>query len=235
LFRAKTTNSALASGDYVYWQFVMTGQWDADDSVMYLLSNDGQVQGGVPQRGFGGLFSGCTSLTKAPDLPATIVGGAGYVDMFSGCTGLVLPPKLPATTLGSNAYREMFKGCTSLTTAPELPATTVPSYVYREMFYGCTSLVNVPSELPATTYSDGHNTLPYYGMFENCSSLVKAPKLRCIDYGPDMYMFYNCSSLNEVWLDWEGTFVSNQYYWASNVASSGTLHYNGPTTSHSDY
>jgi hypothetical protein len=34
--------------------------------------------------------------------------------MFKGCTSLTTAPELPATTLVSNCYREMFRGCTSL-------------------------------------------------------------------------------------------------------------------------
>ena len=34
--------------------------------------------------------------------------------MFSGCTSLTAAPELPATTTTTNSYREMFNGCTSL-------------------------------------------------------------------------------------------------------------------------
>ena len=34
--------------------------------------------------------------------------------MFSGCTGLTTAPELPAATLAIYCYQEMFKGCTSL-------------------------------------------------------------------------------------------------------------------------
>ena len=86
------------------------------------------------------MFYGCTSLTKAPDLPATTLATACYTHMFSGCTNLTTAPKLPATTLASACYQYMFNGCTSLTTAPDLPATTLADYCYANMFYGCTSL-----------------------------------------------------------------------------------------------
>jgi hypothetical protein len=60
--------------------------------------------------------------------------------MFSGCTSLTTAPALPATTLIKNCYMNMFNGCTSLTTAPELPATTLADYCYFNIFKGCTSL-----------------------------------------------------------------------------------------------
>jgi hypothetical protein len=34
--------------------------------------------------------------------------------MFRGCTSLTTAPELPATTLASNCYHGMFQGCTSL-------------------------------------------------------------------------------------------------------------------------
>lgn len=60
--------------------------------------------------------------------------------MLDGCTSLTTAPELPATTLASNCYTYMFYGCTSLTTAPDLPATTLTNYCYYYMFDGCTSL-----------------------------------------------------------------------------------------------
>ena len=60
--------------------------------------------------------------------------------MFYGCTSLTKAPALPATTLEFGCYYNMFYGCTSLTQAPALPATTLANYCYFQMFYGCTSL-----------------------------------------------------------------------------------------------
>ena len=63
--------------------------------------------------------------------------------MFSGCTSLTTAPELPATTLAAHCYESTFSGCTSLTTAPELPATTLAAYCYQSTFSGCTSLTTV--------------------------------------------------------------------------------------------
>ena len=86
------------------------------------------------------MFSGCTSLTTAPALPATALANYCYMRMFQGCTSLTTAPTLPATTLATYCYAGMFQGCTSLTTAPALPATTLANFCYYYMFYGCTSL-----------------------------------------------------------------------------------------------
>ena len=112
------------------------------------------------------MFERCTSLTKAPTLPATALTYACYRYMFYGCTSLTQAPALPATALTYSCYDSMFYGCTSLTKAPALPATTLANYCYQHMFYGCTSLTQVPV-LPATTLAREC----YNGMFQGCTSL----------------------------------------------------------------
>ena len=116
-------------------------------------------------------FQNCTSLTQAPELPATTLAYVCYGSMFYNCTSLTQAPELPATTLADNCYQSMFYGCTGLTQAPELPATTLASYCYYSMFYGCTGLTQAP-ELPATTLA----SYCYYSMFYGCTKLnyVKA-------------------------------------------------------------
>ena len=52
-----------------------------------------------------------------------------YAYLFSGST-LTTAPELPATTLANFCYDGMFKDCTSLTQAPALPATTLADYCY---------------------------------------------------------------------------------------------------------
>lgn len=115
---------------------------------------------------YAGMFDGCTSLTQAPKLPATTLATGCYLNMFYGCTSLTQVPKLPATTLANACYQSMFYGCTSLTQAPELPATTLATDCYANMFYGCTSLIQAP-ELPATALTDRC----YLNMFRGCSNL----------------------------------------------------------------
>lgn len=60
------------------------------------------------------MFSGCTSLTTAPELPATALAIYCYFYMFSECTSLITVPELPATILAANCYVSMFSGCISL-------------------------------------------------------------------------------------------------------------------------
>ena len=118
------------------------------------------------------MFYGCTSLTKAPVLPALTLAGNCYSYMFSHCTSLTSAPVLPATILAASCYTYMFEYCSSLVSVPELSATTLASACYAYMFSYCTALVN-PPELPALTLE----TFCYQGMFSHCTSLTSAPVL----------------------------------------------------------
>ena len=142
-----------------------------------------------------GMFSGCTSLTTAPELPAATLSSYCYECMFAGCTSLTTAPALSSTSLASRCYEYMFKGCTSLTTAPALPATSLTANCYSYMFAGCTSLKNAPvlnaSKLVSYCYSH---------MFEGCTSLS--------------YIKMICTS---------GSTNSALNSWVKNVSSRGTF------------
>ena len=140
------------------------------------------------------MFYNCTSLTQAPELPATTLADGCYSYMFYNCTSLTQAPELSATTLAYNCCKSMFSGCTSLTQAPELSATTVAVQCYFQMFFNCTSLTQAP-ELPATTLADRC----YLEMFSGCTSLTQAPELPATTLASSCYsqMFYNCTSLTQ--------------------------------------
>ena len=105
------------------------------------------------ENAYSSMFRGCTSLTQAPELPATTLGKICYNNMFNLCSSLTTPPVLPATTLTQSCYSGMFAGCSSLTTAPILPATKLVDNCYGYMFNGC-SLINY-IKCYATTKSIG--------------------------------------------------------------------------------
>lgn len=105
--------------------FSITGSVSCKGNIMYLLGED---------------------ITEIP-------ANGCFRYMFSGCSGLTSAPDLPATTLTASCYYYLFQNCTSLTKAPDLPATTLASYCYQNMFSGCTSLnaVNIYAEGPDDT------------------------------------------------------------------------------------
>jgi hypothetical protein len=145
---------------------------------------------------YGGMFNGCTALTKAPALPATTLAVKCYRFMFSSCTALTKAPELPATEMAEECYSTMFQN-TGLTVAPALPSTSLAKGCYMNLFRSCSSLT-APPTLPATVMAEScyeymfHSSalssaplLPatalakrcYLGMFLNCSSLTAAPEL----------------------------------------------------------
>ncbi|MBP5481416.1 MAG: leucine-rich repeat protein [Paludibacteraceae bacterium] len=181
-----------SSNAYVY--FKLRGSFSASGSVMSLVDSTATSMV-VPTAGcFYGLFQNCTSLTQAPELPATTLADSCYAKMFSGCTGLTQAPELPATTLAKYCYDGIFSGCTSLTQAPELSATTLADYCYRNMFSGCTSLTQAPV-LAVTSLVAGC----YYGMFSGCTGLTQTPELPATTLANSCYyeMFKGCANLTQ--------------------------------------
>jgi len=91
------------------------------------------------------MFKNCTNLETlnihftANELIRTYC----YQEMFNGCSSLTTAPELPATTLISNCYENMFRSCSNLLVAPELPATTLAPSCYAHMFRNCNKLNNV--------------------------------------------------------------------------------------------
>lgn len=96
----------------------------------------------VPDTAYAAMFAD-TSITTAPELPATNLEIACYSNMFRGCTRLTNMPELPATTLAASCYTGMFSACTSLTATTVLPAPTLVNYCYQSMFRRCTNLTEV--------------------------------------------------------------------------------------------
>ena len=115
---------------------------------------------------FNHMFYGCTSLTTAPELPATTLAEACYFGMFNSCKSLTTAPELPATNLAKTCYGYMFTGCENITTPPTLPAIVLADECYNQMFECCTSLTSLP-KLPATTLAERC----YYKMFECCTKI----------------------------------------------------------------
>ena len=165
-WRCKSHPTTQSDQNYV--QFVMAGKIEASGNVNSMLSSDFENLTSLSgcNYAFYRLFGSCSSLTQAPQLPATTLAVLCYSFMFDGCTSLTQAPVLPATTLANGCYGIMFYGCTSLTQAPQLPATTLADSCYRLMFNGCSSLTQAP-QLPATALAE----FCYFNMFSGCSNL----------------------------------------------------------------
>ena len=149
-FRAKADRE-FEQSDLKYFQFNMTGKIEAWHNVMSLYrTSDFATYESVMKFAFYQLFKDCTSLTKAPRLPATTLADSCYYHMFKGCTSLIKAPYLPATALAQYCYKGMFSGCTSLTEDPILQATRLGTRCYWQMFDGCSSLNEVHCKIPSS-------------------------------------------------------------------------------------
>ena len=202
-----------------YCVFKLTGKIAASGNIESLLNRKGVDF--VAAYCFDSLFSGCTSLTSAPQLPATNIGPHCYHQMFKGCTNITEAPVLPATTLAYSCYYSMFYGCISLTQAPLLPATKLAGRCYEYMFYNCSNITKAP-ELPATTLAEEC----YEYMFNGCTSLTVAPELLATTLASKCYMgmFNGCTSLNNIKCLATDISANNcTYGWLANVAANGTF------------
>ena len=84
-------------GGFIYNRFVMTGKISASGNVDTLLDQNGNAT--LTFACYYGLFEYCTSLTSAPELPATTLADYCYKLMFRGCTSLTSAPTIKTYTL----------------------------------------------------------------------------------------------------------------------------------------
>ena len=132
-------NSRMGTSSSNYHKFVMTGRIAASGNINTLLNPDPNADVSLEgkDRCYYHIFYRCSSLTQAPELPATTLASYCYQSMFTSCSSLTQAPELPATTLAKGCYYYMFSYCTSLTQAPELLATKLARNCYFYMFENC--------------------------------------------------------------------------------------------------
>lgn len=198
-FKNYNTFPKIPSGKYGsynprHFSFVFFGSTFLYDAKELKLPND------ATESCYYNIFQGCTSLTTAPELPATTLAQSCYESMFDNCTSLMQAPELPATTIATNCYSRMFYNCFSLTQAPELPATTLAVGCYSNMFSNCSSLVQAP-ELPATTLQFNC----YLNMFRGCSELNYVKAMFVTNQRLDTYLQQWLKNVSPT-----GTFVKNK-------------------------
>lgn len=173
-------NTALHSGQQhsLTNSFGMTGKYNVYGnllSIIYGDNYDSYNTYGVPY-GLSHLFD--SNLVSAENLIIPYPTDKNvFNSMFNGCSSLTKAPALPATTLTEGCYARMFEHCTSLETAPVLPATSLPKQCYDIMFSGCTSLnyVNCLAETGIDTNYSTNNWLsgvPASGTFVKKSSVT---------------------------------------------------------------
>ena len=109
------TNNRMATSNSIVSSFIMTGKIAAIGSIMSLLDGTGDGKEIQQTYCFSKLFQGCTSLTTAPDLPATTLANYCYSSMFRDCTGLQNDtPIIYAETMADNCLFLMFDGARNI-------------------------------------------------------------------------------------------------------------------------
>ena len=187
--------TAVSDTNYSTISFGNTTAVSCTGDIRTLIDYKSYASANTENARFCYLFSGCTALSTAPELPAMTLADYCYFYMFNGCSSLTTAPELPARTLKDRCYCYMFNGCSSLTTAPELRAQTLDVYCYAQMFQSCTSLTIAPA-LPATELKEAC----YYSTFEGCTSLKTAPELNATTLVQGCYqkIFKDCLALENV-------------------------------------
>jgi hypothetical protein len=181
-----STNISLNNGDKVYVRGMLSADNTDSNCTRFEMSGKIAASGNcnaiwnyqdlnAPLKKYCGcsMFHNCTSLTTAPELPATELAEGCYWNMFGDCSSLVAAPELPATTLATECYMGMFAGCTSLTTAPVLPAATLAKSCYDNMFKGCTNLNYI--KCLATDISAANCTYYWISGVSSTGTFVKHP------------------------------------------------------------
>ena len=159
IFRGSNAHYATSNLNYSYFQ--TTCKFKINGNIMSLLYGDNFATQNILPSGstFCCFFVNNTGLTDVEnlDLIATTIKDSCYEGMFSGCTSLAKAPTiLPSTTMEYECYENMFGGCTSLQKAPILPATSLSNSCYSGMFDGCSSLNYIKALFttePGTTYT----------------------------------------------------------------------------------
>ena len=187
--------TAVSDTNYSTISFGNTTAVSCTGDIRTLIDYKSYASANTENARFCYLFSGCTALSTAPELPAMTLADYCYFYMFNGCSSLTTAPELPARTLKDRCYCYMFNGCSSLTTAPKLSAMTLDVYCYAQMFQSCTSLTIAPA-LPATELKEAC----YYATFEGCTSLKTAPELNATTLVQGCYqkIFKDCLALENV-------------------------------------
>ena len=168
----RTSSSVSSLG-----QFTVTGRFNIGGSLKELLSS-------ATEKKYRNLFSNNTRLVDASGLVLYEYGKYIYSKMFSGCTSLVKAPDIfvRGNPISGQMLSSMFAGCTSLTTPPTFigdisgsGGTNRAYYTCSNMFSGCTALTETP--WLTASFSESDDKYCYQNMFNGCTALNKVKML----------------------------------------------------------
>lgn len=127
-------NEKQTSSDSGIGTFSTTGKCNVGGNIMSMAYGEDYASHETITKNyqFMKLFKNARNLIDASKLvlPAT-TGYSCYEEMFYGCTSLTTAPELPATTLADNCYSRMFYGCTKLNYIKMLATDTKSLSLYN--------------------------------------------------------------------------------------------------------
>ena len=100
--------------NYAYFSFINDAEVACSGDIRTLVNKEEYASADSKEVRFYGLFQYCTTLTSAPELPATALANDCYGQMFICCDKLKKAPQLPAEQLAARCYAYMFGACESL-------------------------------------------------------------------------------------------------------------------------
>ncbi len=178
--KVKLKSDALALT--YYEQIEISMPFNLEGNIFSLLKGDDFINPGLTKYYDGAFFQffmGSKVVSAKNLILPSMKGPSFYEGLFSGCKSLTSAPQLLATTLQNRCYYNMFSNCTSLTTAPQLPATTLAERCYQGMFYGCSNLNYIKmlaTDISASDCLDGWvNGVASIGTFVKNAAMTSLP------------------------------------------------------------
>lgn len=135
---------------------------------------------------FIGVFSGCRSLRRAPNMNTT--SAATTTEMFDGCYSLISVPLYNTQNVQNMSL--MFRQCASLRSVPAFNTRWVTNYA--NMFNGCSGLVSMPHPWGSTSATAMNS------MFQNCISLKYVSTMTSTNVTTFVSIFNGCTALTAV-------------------------------------
>lgn len=121
---------------------------------------DAEYSASVPRYVLGGVFYGCTGLTDASKLiMPTDLTERSFAHMFENCTSLTKAPVLPAATLTSMCYRQMFRNCINLN-AVKCLATDMSASMCTDLWLSEVASTGTFYKAPGSTWPSGDSGIP---------------------------------------------------------------------------
>ena len=182
-----TNNNQLSVNTNNYVRFIMTGTITAAGNIQSMLNYS----------------TSCSDYC--------------YYSMFRGCSSLTVAPELPATTLATGCYHSMFYDCKNLefdfeTFLKSHKNSTLADYCFAHMVNGCTKVNENRKLIPLSDWKTNYNTnyaeSCYDGLYADCKSITQIPENYLTEIvgstvsfkglGGFSSWFKNCTNLRDV-------------------------------------